>query len=867
MKKLLLSKTIISFLGVFLFAQISYGQVPTDPAPTPDTYNPYRVLAVFSDVNDQKPYTDYFNLNADTTEAKLVQIGDDNVLEYKNFLSLTMEMEEEYDVSYMKYVHVDVYPLESFDVAVKPLTRWRRRYIDAADTVTLVANQWNSLDVPIEDVKQTDNGETIVLDRFAGFRLEKDSSSYPTIYVDNVYVYDDFVDNEAPKNYTASVAGKTHTSVILELTGDDNSGEFYHKIAYGSEIDTVYSASGDTAAHVVGDLDPDTEYTFSITAYDNDGNVATDASVVTATTYAEEPTPSIAAESPAYEANTVISLFSNEYTDACPWAFGNWNQQTLIETTEIEDNNMLKWSSFNYQGIEINGNQPGFNAESCDGLQLDIWTANAPSFDLILISDSPNGKFQAQVSVDLELEEWNSVDISMDEFLAAEPGFEPANIIQFKFESPDHSAKLPLDDVLYMDNILFYGGDPESLDKVNSGGGGETSDIELPLTFEEGDFTWTDFDGGAVTVVDNTKKSGINNSDKVAKMVKGAGQPWAGSYITLESAIDFSISKTFKMKVFTPEEATKVLLKVENLTNPDIAFEKEVATTKANEWEELTFDFSDINSDNQYHKVVLIFELGTMGDGSADFTYMFDDIMLEGMTIPEKFTLPVNFESSSLEYAFTNFDGGEATVVDNPDMADINTSTKVGEMVKGEGQPWAGAYLTLDEAIDFSESKTFRMKVWAPKVGTKVLLKVENGSDSGISHEVEVETTKANTWEELTFDYSGIDDAKEYHKVVLIFDLGTVGDGSADFTYYFDDIKLGGFPASFDKFQTSGVKLFTHSSKLQVTTESPERVNIYEVTGRMIYSGMCERTIDIPLEQGIYIVKVGNMVSKCLIRE
>ena len=29
-----------------------------------------------------------------------------------------------------------------------------------------------------------------------------------------------------------------------------------------------------------------------------------------------------------------------------------------------------------------------------------------------------------------------------------------------------------------------------------------------------------------------------------------------------------------------------------------------------------------------------------------------------------------------------------------------------------------------------------------------------------------------------------------YQKIVLIFDLGTVGDGSANFTFYFDDIKL-----------------------------------------------------------------------------
>ena len=82
------------------------------------------------------------------------------------------------------------------------------------------------------------------------------------------------------------------------------------------------------------------------------------------------------------------------------------------------------------------------------------------------------------------------------------------------------------------------------------------------------------------------------------------------------------------MKVFSPRIGAKVLLKVENLTNGGISFEKEVTTTTANAWELLTIDFSAINTANSYQKIVLIFDLGTMGDGTANFTYLFDDITL-----------------------------------------------------------------------------------------------------------------------------------------------------------------------------------------------------------------------------------------------
>ncbi|HSF45425.1 MAG TPA: hypothetical protein VLA58_05420, partial [Chitinophagaceae bacterium] len=121
----------------------------------------------------------------------------------------------------------------------------------------------------------------------------------------------------------------------------------------------------------------------------------------------------------------------------------------------------------------------------------------------------------------------------------------------------------------------------------------------------------------------------------------------------------------------------------------------------------------------------------------------------------------------------------------------INASNRVGKMVKGPGgQPWGGAFLTLANPIDFSAGKTFKVKVYSPRVGAKLLLKVENLTDGGINFEKEVVTTVANGWEELSFDYNAINTANTYQKLVLIFDLGTAGDGSANYTFYFDDIKL-----------------------------------------------------------------------------
>ncbi len=481
--------------------------------------------------------------------------------------------------------------------------------------------------------------------------------------------------------------------------------------------------------------------------------------------------------------------------------------------------------------------------------------------------------------------------------------------------------------------------------------------VLLPITFESPtvNYAFTDFGGGVVTKINNPQVNGINTSAKVGKMVKNAPEVYGGSLITLGAPIDFSVNKVFRMKVFSPRIGAKVLLKVENLTNGGISFEKEVATTVANTWEDLVFNYAAINTANSYQKVVLIFDLGTVGDGSANFTFLFDDIRLTNqlpvslLTLPvtfddplvnyavtdfggnvtvddvdpgnaankvkkttktngaqtwagttigagftskipfsatatqmsvrvyspavglpirlkvedrtdntksvetEKLTtvanawetlvfdfanqatgtatinltynydmasiffdfntagnnkvyywddikflpvniaglaLPLDFQSTTLNYTFTNFGGGNTTVITNPQSSGINTSTKVAKMVKDAPEVYGGSFIALDAPINFSGSKIFKMKVFSPRIGAKVLLKVENLTNGGISFEKEVATTTANTWELLTFDFSAINTANSYQKVVLIFDLGTVGDGSPNFTYLFDDITL-----------------------------------------------------------------------------
>ena len=313
----------------------------------------------------------------------------------------------------------------------------------------------------------------------------------------------------------------------------------------------------------------------------------------------------------------------------------------------------------------------------------------------------------------------------------------------------------------------------------------------LPLDFESTtlNYSFSNFDGGVVTLIANPQSNGINTSATVAQMVKHPGQPWGGSLISLSEPIDFSVNKVFRMKVFSPRVGAKVLLKVENATNSALSHEVEVMTTVANQWEDLVFDYNSINTANEYHNVVLIFDLGIMGDGSSNFTFLFDDIRLTN-TIPSVLALPLNFESTSLNYSFVDFDGGQSVVIDNPHVSGLNTSGRVVRMIKHAQQTWGGSFLELAAPISFSANNTFKMKVYSPRVGAKVLLKVENPTNGSISFEDEQLTTVANAWEELSFDFTGISTTEIYQKIVVIFENGIMGDGTADFTFFYDDISL-----------------------------------------------------------------------------
>ena len=310
--------------------------------------------------------------------------------------------------------------------------------------------------------------------------------------------------------------------------------------------------------------------------------------------------------------------------------------------------------------------------------------------------------------------------------------------------------------------------------------------LQLPIDFEDAslDYSFVDFGNVISTVVDNPDISDNNQSQRVGQSTKPANaEVWGGSYLELDDPIDFSSLVNLGVNVWSPQSGIIVKLKVENATNPDIFYESDLVVNSANAWEELNFDFSGADLTQEYHQVVIFFDFGNSG---TDATYYFDDIKLV-QSDSEVFESFEDFEGAVP--IFTEFGNiGSTQVISNPNPGGINNTNNTAQLDNAVGsEVWGGTFFELtNQVIDFAGVKRIRFKSYSPFEGKVVKLKLEN-ADASVTHEVDMITSVANSWELLTYDFIDAPDA-QYTRVVVFYDFGNVGDGSL---YLFDEMEVG----------------------------------------------------------------------------
>ena len=402
--------------------------------------------------------------------------------------------------------------------------------------------------------------------------------------------------------------------------------------------------------------------------------------------------------------------------------------------------------------------------------------------------------------------------------------------------------------------------------------------VNMPVDFENAQVTFEDFinfNGGAGYVVYNPQIDDENASESVGLIVRDGGDIWAGSYLELEDYLDFTTNTTLNMRVLSPYPGLMVKFKIEGDQGSfpsEPATERDAYTTTTNQWEVLSWSFAGEPSDT-YRKLVLMFDFGNVGDGTADSTFYFDDIY---QTDPSgglgQIDLPITYDDSSIYYSFIPF-GDDSVEIELSET----TSGNYGKVVKSNiAESWAGVTLSnetgLVNTIPVTSSNS-KMYVHVNIENTSstnipIRLKIENSNDPTQSVETEAFTSVTDQWEILEFNFNNeatgtaaLNENYPFDMVSIFFNFGSSGDNQT--VYNFDNISFG-----------SPISLSTNSSILSSYKVYPnpfvdtinifgidggETVVINDILGKEIFKGIGVEEINLSsFEKGTYFLTLSK---------
>ena len=582
--------------------------------------------------------------------------------------------------------------------------------------------------------------------------------------------------------------------------------------------------------------------------------------------------PTVAAPAPQRDAANVVSVYSNAYDNVPVDAiFTPWSNAAFADTT-IDGSNMLRYTNLGFAGIELLGdNALDLVDAGATFVHFDVWTPNAEDFGFKLVDfggtgfDPQGDNTEAEVRVTPANGSWVSYDLPLSDFA----GMNFTDISQIVISASPFEMT-----TLFLDNIYFYN-EPDALQQ-----------IDLPITFEDDnvDYGLADFGGNASMIVEDPTDA----TNTVAQSTKTAGaMVWAGTTLTsvsggpdgLATAIPFSEdASVITVRVWSPAAGTPVLLKAEKADDPTISVETLTPTTRAMEWDTLTFEFKNqadgtaaINYDNVYSKLSIFFNFGTMP--AADETYFWDDIVFTGTTttggnedmVPMVGAPDPTRNADSVISLFSGVYTDVAvdtwrTEWSNSDFMDVDVDGNATKLYTNLG--FVGIE-TVAMPLDVTASTHLHLDYWTPNMDT-LLVKLVDFGGTGFDPQAD------NTEFELAFPvaqngWNGIDIPLADFVGMNFSDINQLILSGRPFgasTLYLDNVYFyTERPSSVGRPELGVLSAFPNPATDRFTVTAPARIDQLEVTdmnGRRVavYQPRSER-FDVPtseLAPGLYVV-------------
>lgn len=233
--------------------------------------------------------------------------------------------------------------------------------------------------------------------------------------------------------YSVSVSAAADYAAMFEVYFGDVEGEEPTPLMIGETITYTYSETG----------------TYDIRVVALSGGEATIEYTETV-----EMTGPVPAPTPNKLPESVISLFSNAYTNVPVDTWRTEWSAADLEETDIEGNDIKKYSNLNYVGILTESTQ--IDATSMTHFRTDIYSLDAETFRVKLVDFGPNGVYDGggdDVDHEVVIEnpaqgEWVTIDIPLEDFTGLTTRAHISQLI--------YSAAPAGETTVLIDNVFFY---------------------------------------------------------------------------------------------------------------------------------------------------------------------------------------------------------------------------------------------------------------------------------------------------------------------------------------------------------------------------------------------------------------------------
>lgn len=475
---------------------------PVFAAPAPPARNDADVISLFSDAYTNINVSEWNPGWGQSTTLEVIEIEGDSTLLYGalNYTGIVTDYGNPTDLSAMTHVHFDYWTNDAASLSLKLVNTTFDPAQEDIESVEVTQGSWVSVDIPLADYDMDLSGITQLLFESSGANVyidnlyfysatasaPVDAAPAPILNESSVIsLFSDAYTNIALSELNPDW-GQSTTLTNVEIQG--NNTWLYEALNYTGIVTDYGNAtdvSGMTHVHfdywtndattlalkmVNTTLDPVQEHIESISAITYGSWVSVtialtdypiDLSGITQLVFessnskvyidnlyfyneAEATVPTSAAPTPTANAEDVIAIFSDAYTNITTTEWNpDWGQTTTLANVKIGGDNVLLYEALNYTGIVTDYNNPT-DLSAKTHVHFDYWTSDATTLSFKMVNTSLDpGQEDIETVGSVTQSTWVSVDIPLSDY-----DMDLSGVTQLLFESSGSTV--------YIDNLYFY---------------------------------------------------------------------------------------------------------------------------------------------------------------------------------------------------------------------------------------------------------------------------------------------------------------------------------------------------------------------------------------------------------------------------